>query len=102
VPLIDDRGRVFGKVNLIDAAVGLTVFMLIPLGYGSFVLFRTPQPRIVSVEPSIVVEGEESELTLQGEHLRPFLRATIGLQPATFLFAGPEVSAVQLPALAGC
>jgi len=33
MPLVDDRGRVAGRLNLIDAAVLLTVAVLIPLAY---------------------------------------------------------------------
>ena len=38
MPLIDDSGRLFGKINLIDAAVGVVTLLLIPLGYSARVL----------------------------------------------------------------
>ena len=42
--LIDEQGRLFGKVNLIDALVALVALLLIPLAYGAFLLFRAPVP----------------------------------------------------------
>ena len=101
MPLIDERGRVFGKVNLIDGLVGLVVLLLIPLAYGAYVLFRTPDPTITSVEPSVVTEGETIALELSGENLRPYLRASIGTtQSLGFLVQSPTEGAIKLPALA--
>ena len=56
--VIDDRGRLFGKVNFIDALVGVLVLGLIPLAYGAFLLFRVPAPKITSLSPTEVVENE--------------------------------------------
>lgn len=78
MPLIDERGRLFGRVNLIDGLVGLVVLLLIPLAYGAYALFRTPDPTIASIEPSVVTEGEPFTLKLSGENLRPYLKASIG------------------------
>jgi hypothetical protein len=47
--VIDERGRVFGRINLIDAAAALFLFVLIPVAYGAYVLFRTPQPKLTSI-----------------------------------------------------
>ncbi|MBI4381921.1 MAG: DUF4330 family protein, partial [candidate division NC10 bacterium] len=98
--LIDDRGRLFGKVNLIDAAVGLLFLLLIPLGYGAFVLFRPPAPQITAVEPSTLSEGKDLRVQLRGKNLRPFLRAFIGTQVAKgYLAESPNLAEVRLPDL---
>ena len=46
--ILDERGRLFGKINLIDLALILLVVVTIPLGYAAYLLFRTPPPRITS------------------------------------------------------
>jgi len=99
--MLDDRGRVFGRVNLLDLAVGLLVFLLIPMAYASWMLFRTPVPVIQSVTPSVIPPGmADQHIDVRGQYLRPFLRANIGSARATYLFESPDHAQVQLPALA--
>ena len=38
--VIDEQGRLFGRVNLIDAFVVLFVLGLIPMAYGTALLFQ--------------------------------------------------------------
>ena len=57
MPLIDDEGRIFGKFNLIDVIIGALLIGAIPISYGAFVLFRTPDPSILSIEPTQVTAG---------------------------------------------
>jgi len=80
MPVIDDRGRLFGAINLIDLGALLFVAVLLPLTYGAYVLFRTPPPQITAVAPSILPysKGVEQRLQVKGAHIRPFLRAKIG------------------------
>jgi len=99
MPLVDERGRLFGRVNLIDAGVGVLVLLLIPLGYAAYVLFRTPIPTITSVERVPVPGGEGYRLRVLGEDLRPYLRATLGTQEATFLVESPNAGEVSVPEL---
>lgn len=100
MPLIDERGRVFGRVNLIDGLVGFVVLLLIPLAYGAYVLFRLPDPTIISIEPAVVTEGDMPMVMLSGENLRPYLRASIGdTRSAGFLVQSPAMGAIKLPAL---
>ena len=44
--IVDDRGRLGGKVNLIDAVVAFLILILIPVAFGAYLLFRTPQPTL--------------------------------------------------------
>jgi len=98
--LLDDRGRLFGRVNLLDALVGVFVFALVPLAYASWALFRTPAPVIESVVPAEVAAGlADQSIEVHGRHLRPFLRAGVGGTAARFLFASSESAQVLLPAL---
>ena len=94
--LIDDRGRVFGKINLIDLALIVFALMLVPLGYGAYLLFRTPPPQLLGVSPNpLAFKKGEQRVRITGEHLRPFLRATIGRKDArNFLIESPTAAEV--------
>jgi len=98
--MIDDRGRLFGTVNLIDALVGVVLLGLIPLTYGAFRLFRVPDPRITSISPSEVTARQPATLQITGEDLRPFLYARIGSQEVAFLIESPTRAEVRVPELA--
>lgn len=97
MPLIDDRGRLFGKLNLIDAIVVFVVLLLIPLAYGAFLLFRVPEPTITSITPAQVTENETGSLQITGNDLRPFLRAKIGMVDAPFFVQSPTLGEIKLP-----
>lgn len=94
--LIDDRGRLLGKINLIDFALLVFVLMLVPLGYGAYLLFRTPAPQLLGVTPNpLVFRKGEQRVRIIGEHLRPFLRAAIGRRDASaFLIENPTSAEV--------
>ena len=94
--ILDNQGRLFGKMNIIDAAVLVVVCLLIPLAYGAYLLFRIPQPRIVAVEPARVPQGT-AQVTVRGEHLRPYLRMTVGTQTAKLLFESADSGPLILP-----
>jgi len=96
MPFIDDRGRLFGKVNLIDAAVGIFLLVLIPLGYSAYLLFRDPVPTIVSVEPAQIVEYQPATIRIQGQDLRPYLRARLGDTEFSFLVESTSAGMVRL------
>ena len=81
--LIDAEGRLFGRINLVDAAIGAFIVVLIPLAYAAVLLFRPPTPHITSVDPAPVsftedraVAGSElaGKVKVRGEGLRPVLR----------------------------
>jgi hypothetical protein len=107
--VIDGEGRVFGRVNLIDAAAILFALILIPVAYAAFLLFRTPTPRITSVEPAQLTYVEDraaggtnlsGKLKVHGTGLRPILRAVIGGQAAVaFIFENPTSADVLFGAL---
>jgi hypothetical protein len=79
MPLIDDRGRLFGRVNVIDAALVLLVVVMIPVGYAAYRLLRTPVPRLEAVTPQpLPYKKGEQRIRITGENFRPFLRVTVG------------------------
>jgi hypothetical protein len=98
--VIDDRGRLFGRVNLIDAVVGILLFALIPLAYGAFILFRVPKPTIDAITPAQVVEHGQGSVRLTGSNIRPFLLARIGpLDSSGFFVQSPSLAEIKLPEL---
>lgn len=77
--LIDDRGRVFGRINLIDFALLAFVALLLPLAYGAYVLFRLPPPQITGITPNpVTFKSGEQRVRVTGEYLRPFMKASLG------------------------
>ncbi len=100
MPVIDERGRLFGRVNLIDALVGVVLLGLIPLAYVAFLMFRTPVPTITALTPAQVAEHQETMLQITGQNLRPFLEVRFGsFASKGFLVQSPTHAEVKLPDL---
>jgi len=101
MPILDDRGRLLGKVNLIDAAAVVFVVALLPLAYGSWALFRTPPPVVTAVSPSVIPSGktEGTVIRVDGKDLRPYLRALVGTTEARYLFVSSTRVELRLPKL---
>jgi hypothetical protein len=97
VPVIDDRGRLFGRVNLIDAFAALVVLLLVPLAYGAFLLFRVPAPKIVSLNPAQVFEQQTGSVVIDGEDLRPFMVARVGTLVTDVYVQSPRRAEMKLP-----
>jgi hypothetical protein len=96
---VDDRGRLFGRINLIDALVGGLAIAIIPLAYAGYALFRQPQPTLVGVEPATITPTT-THVTVRGQNLRPFLRVSFDQrQGVTFALSTPTTAEVKLPEL---
>lgn len=97
MPIVDARGRLFGRLNLVDAIAAVLVVGLVPLAYGAFVLFRTPSPRLVAVEPNTVVDGPNLRVSVKGENLRPYMRISFNnVQGNSFIFRNTGEALVDL------
>lgn len=100
MPIIDERGRVFGRLNLVDAAVGVLLLALLPAAYLSYVLFRDPVPILTAVVPAVLRQGPGQQVEVRGEHFRPYMRVSFNdAQGRTFLFYNPRSAFVQVPDL---
>jgi hypothetical protein len=98
--IVDERGRLYGRVNLIDAAVAAIVLVLIPFAYGSYLLFRSPPAKVLGINPSRLYQGNDLKVEIQGQDLRPFMRVSFNdVQGRTFLISSPQSAFVDLPAL---
>lgn len=84
--MIDERGRLFGKVNLIDAIVGVVVLGLIPMAYGAFLLFRVPAPKVTGLSPDRVPVHQATMIQITGEDLRQFLEVHFGRVASSGVF----------------
>lgn len=101
--IVDTRGRLFGRINLIDLGVLLFIALLIPLGYGAYVLFRTPPARLTAVAPASLAftKGVEQRVQVTGQHLRPFLRAKLGTATASnYALLTPDSAEIRFADLA--
>ena len=76
--VIDDEGRIFGKFNLVDVVVGVVLLGIIPIAYTGFVLFRIPDPSILSIAPNRVTADSVERLRITGIPLSPSLNVVIG------------------------
>jgi hypothetical protein len=100
MPILDDRGRLFGKVNLIDAAVVVFLLVLVPLGYGAWRLFKAPPSVFTGVTPTLFKPGVLNQaVVVSGQRLRPFYRVFVGNDQADYLFGTTERAELRLPAL---
>jgi hypothetical protein len=109
--MIDDRGRLFGAINLLDALLLLFVLGLVPLGYTAYRVFRVPPPRIERVEPASQLLKPDARVRLIGHDMRPYLRVWInkagqplsvtqdnlGANEAHLLIQTPTLAEMQLP-----
>lgn len=100
VQLIDDQGRIFGKFNLVDALVGIVLLGIIPIAYSAFLLFRTPDASIQSIEPNRVTVDSVEMLRVTGMYLRPSLRVVVGnSRVKSFLVESQTLAELRLPDL---
>ncbi|MBI3491943.1 MAG: hypothetical protein HY047_09210 [Acidobacteria bacterium] len=111
---MDERGRIFGRFNLVDSAVVLTAILLALVGVATYRVFRTPPPEIASVEPPVIGTNGDHRLALGGHDFRPYLRAfftpsgqavsfsELGIvaNEATFLVERPTLAELKLPEIA--
>jgi hypothetical protein len=98
--IVDERGRLFGRWNLLDLALLVLLLGLIPLGYAAFVLFRAQPPRLLSVEPTQMQQSDSFTLRITGEHFRPYMRLSIGTQQGReFLFKSTGEAEVPFAAV---
>jgi hypothetical protein len=78
MPVIDARGRLFGRLNFIDAIAGLLVLAMLGFLAVGYSLFRLPHdPRIDTFQPPFVTEMTPQRVQLNGENFLPYLRAFI-------------------------
>ena len=98
--IVDERGRVAGRINLIDAIAAFALVVLVPVAYGAYLLFRTQPATLRAVQPTKVYQGPNARIIIDGENLRPFMRVSFNtVQGRTFLIGSTKSAQVDLPDL---
>jgi len=98
--IVDDRGRVGGRVNVVDLTIGLLILVLVPAAYGAYLLFRDPTPALSAVLPRSLQQGPNLQVEVHGEHFRPYMRVAIGdQQGVAFWFVNATTAVIPLPEL---
>src|SRR5262245_28219405 len=98
--LIDDRGRVFGRLNVVDATIIAVLLIMIPIGYAAYGLFRDPPARLIGVKTNTLWIGPNGLVTVVGVNFRPFMRVTFDSeQGGNFVFQNAGSAIVAVPAL---
>jgi hypothetical protein len=92
MPVLDARGRLFGRFNLVDVVAAVFVVLLVPMGYVAYRVFRIPPTAIATVTPNTIPPGPGRRLTLTGRNFRPYLVAFISKtgEPYSMLNRLPE------------
>lgn len=108
--IVDTRGRLFGRINLVDATALAFLLVLLPMAYGTYLLFRPAIPRIDSVSPSVITKEERrisaggrltAKFKVKGTGFTPLLRARIGNDDALgFVFENPNSADVLVGPIA--
>ena len=83
--VMDSNGRLFGRLNVIDAAVLAIVIAAIP---AAVVAYRSMQSRsieIARVDPPAVTAGEPARVFLDGTGFRPYLQAYFAPSGSSFV-----------------
>lgn len=76
--LLDGRGRLLGRFNLVDGAVLLVALLLAWGVYTVYSVFRLPgAPEIVSVDPATQTAGDAARVKLRGRDFLPFMRVFV-------------------------
>src|SRR2546425_5286377 len=86
--IVDDRGRVAGRVNLIDALAAAVIVLLVPMAYGAYLLFRTPQPKLTGIAPATLYEGPNLRIGIGGREPPPLLRGSFNTKPGRAVLIG--------------
>jgi hypothetical protein len=98
--VIDREGRLFGRLNIIDALMLGVLVLLVPLGFVSYLVFRTPPAKLQSIQPMAITQGPGQHLAIFAENLRPFMRISLNdVQALTFKITSPRGAEIDLPDL---
>src|SRR5262249_32783339 len=98
--IVDDRGRLLGRFNVVDVFVFILVVVMIPVAYAAYALFRAPAAKLTGVEPKQVTTSPNLRVRINGRNLRPFMRVSFNtVQGRTFMIGSTETAEVDLPDL---
>ena len=73
--MLDSKGRLFGRINVIDAAVLAMVIAALPVAAVAYRSMRADAVDVSGLTPASVVAGEPARLKLNGSGFRAYLQA---------------------------
>ena len=98
--VLDERGRLAGRFNVVDLCAAVVLLLLVPLAIASYLLFRTPAPTLASITPKTLFQGPNQRIEIDGANLRPFMRVSFDAVPAnSFLLGSTKYALADVPAL---
>ena len=98
--IVDDRGRLLGRFNVVDVFVFILVVVMIPMAYAAYALFRAPAAKLTGVEPKQLTMAPSLRVRINGRNLRPFMRVSFNtVQGRTFMIGSTETAEIDLPDL---
>lgn len=78
MPIIDARGRVFGRMNVFDAGVALAAIATLALAGVGYRLLKVPlPPRVTAVSPNRFAEAPSLRIVIKGENLVPYMHVYV-------------------------
>jgi hypothetical protein len=80
------------------AMVG-ALLVLVVMGAGALILFRTPLPTLASITPTQIAPEQPATVSLSGADFRPFLTMRIGPATAPLLVESPSTAEGMVPGL---
>ncbi len=86
--ILDKKGRLFGRVSLVDALILCSLLSLVPVGLYAFRMLTTWDPLIDSVAPPVMNAEKGGVLIIYGKNFRKDSRVFLGnktLSKTTYL-----------------
>lgn len=76
--IVDPEGRLFGRINVLDALVVVVLLAAGALTVVGYKLLRVPTPpQITKVVPETLTAGPKLRITIAGENILPYVRVYI-------------------------
>ena len=94
--MIDRRGRLFGLINIVDAAVLAALVVAIGVGMLAYRSMTLPPPRIDALTPAVVSDAAAT-VEIHGAHLPPFARVVLSEAGRPPTVSATEPAAVRAP-----
>jgi hypothetical protein len=83
--IIDEKGRLFGLINLLDLLVLLAGLLAVYIGVSAYLAVRKPPLSILGITPESVQEGQTAEVALKLKNERQLVSAAVSLLPENFV-----------------
>lgn len=97
---MDSKGRMFGRLNVIDLLVAAAIVLAVPLGYAAYLLWRAPGAELTESVPAALVQSPTMQVEIHGRNFRPYMRVSFGdTQGPAFHYVSDSVAVVPVPQL---